>query len=324
VSAFATAALLHLPLLVLVTVAWGRQFRGLAGLIFWPTVGYLGVFLTLYGGYQVYYGNILVMRDVAVAVWASDKALAGAAAGAVVGAWRWRGQAPQRGGPAHGWALLWFLTFFAAGVSAFLNGRYLVLGPMKLLVLLGLPMSVVAAAGLTEIEARAPRLARAWHGAIVALGLVSIAVATLHFQGPLGRSPGEGPFRQHHYDLMTPADAKVLAAVPAGFLLSPYGTPLFGDVAAERYGLRPVFGNGSALMGDHTLPAFREEVERFYDPAATDAQRRAFVEKWCVDYVHCPDTDPVPAATRAAFAEASWLRPMKSAGRAALFKVVQP
>jgi hypothetical protein len=195
---------------------------------------------------------------------------------------------------------------------------------MKVLVMLGVPLAVVAAAALERLDVRVPRLARAWQAAIVALGLVSIAVAALHFQGPLGRHPGQGPFAEHHYDLMTAADAAALGALDDGFVLCPYGTPLFGDVAAERYGIRPVFGNGSALMGDHRLPAFREDVERFYAPDATDAYRRRFARTWCVTHVYCPDTDPVGEATLAAFERATWLEAVAREGRAVMYRVVSP
>jgi len=275
--------------------------------------GYLAAFAALFVAYQVYYGNVFVARDAAVAVAVSDWAVLGACAGAVYALARRGRAAAQRD-----WIVLWLLFFLALAISAFGRGWFLQFGPQRLQIFLWLPICVLSAAGLERWRESRPRAARALIAAMVACGLASAAVAVLCFQGPLGYRPGASPYASLHSEVMTEADAAVMAHVGAGIVLAPLYA---ADAIALRQSNRVVFGVGSFNCSDQRFVTLRGQVADFFSPAANAAGRRKCVRDWCVDYVYCPDTWPVAAATVDQLRSTPWLHEVAAEGRAVLFEV---
>ncbi len=179
----------------------GPLVRGLHALprgLRWAGFGFAGyalTFTTLYAAYQLYWGNLLQGGDTSAAIAVSDWSLLGFAAGAFLSRWRPAPPAAETPESEYAWAALWFLAFFAAAVSAFGRGWYLQFMPQRFIVILGLPLAIVAAAGLERYQARHPRIARTLAAAIVACGLVSIAVTWLLTHGPLGHATAQKQFR---------------------------------------------------------------------------------------------------------------------------------
>jgi hypothetical protein len=221
--------------------------------------------------------------------------------------------------------VLWLLLFTAAGVSAWGGGWYMQLVPRRLLVLLGLPLAILAAATLNRIAARRPRVANRLTAGVAVLGACSVAVGALYFQGPLGHTPGEGPFAYLHYELMTPADAALLDALPPGRVAAPMFNPFaFTEVIALRPGNPVACGVGTLNHADVPFEPMREATRSFFLPETPDAFRREFVRAWCVRYVYCPDTCPVPEQTLEAFRATPWLQEVAARGEGAVFKVALP
>ena len=278
--------------------------------------GYLVAFAALFLAYQVYYGNVLVARDAAVAVAVSDWALLGACAGLAYALAR-RG----RSGPASesDWVVLWLLVFLALAISAFGRGWFLQFGPQRLQIFLWLPICLLSAAGLERWRKSWPRAAHGLTAAMVACGLTSAAVAVLCFQGPLGYRPGASPYAAFHAEAMTEADAAVIEHVRAGVVLAPLYA---ADAIALGRGNRVVFGVGSFNCSDQRFVTLRGQVADFFSPAADDPRRRKCVHDWCVGYVYCPDTWPVDPATVEQLRSAPWLHEVAAQGRAVLFEVL--
>ena len=277
--------------------------------------GYLTAFAALFLAYQVYYGNVLVARDAAVAVAVSDWALLGACAGAAYALARRGRSAPAS---ERDWVVLWLLFFLALAISAFGRGWFLQFGPQRLQIFLWLPICVLSAAGLERWRKSRPRAARGLTAAMVACGLTSAAVTVLCFQGPLGYRPGASPYAAFHAEVMTEADAAVMAHVGAGIVLAPLYA---ADVIAMRRGNRVVFGVGSFNCSDQRFVTLRAQVADFFSPAADDPRRRQCVRDWCVGYVYCPDTWPVDADTVEQLRSTPWLHEVAAEGRAVLFEV---
>ena len=124
----------------------------------WTGLGYLAAFGLLFAVYQTYYGNWLIARDGPVARVISDWALLGAGVGALYAVARKKasGRASELS-----WVTLWVLVFLSGALSAFWKGRFSALAPQRLIVFLGVPLSVLAAATLQRLGAHAPRRARA-------------------------------------------------------------------------------------------------------------------------------------------------------------------
>lgn len=282
-------------------------------------LGYLAVFVLLYAGYQIYYGNLWRCLDVTVAVRMSDWALAGVVAGVAYGMLR------GVDGAAHdtAWVTLWFLGFVAVAVSAFGQGWFMQFNPQRLMVFLGLPLAVLCAEGIALLAAERPRLAKAFMVTIVGCGVCSTLVAASCFQGPLGRVPGKGPFAYLHYESMPRNDADMLNLIEEGVVVTPPWSPiLFGEIVALRPGLSVLGGAGAMNISDQAFRPLQEEVTAFFDAKTSEGDRRAFASKWCVDYIYCPEMCPVSADVLAQFRAAQWLRETAAEGGAVLFKVV--
>ena len=291
----------------------------------WAAVGYLAAFAVLYLGYQAYYGNVWRCLDVTVAIRMSDWALLGAPMGAL---WAMRRRAPRdEASEANGtaWVVLWLLFFLALALSAFGQGWFMRLNPQRLMIWLGLPICILGAQGLARIEGQRRKLGRALTAIIVGCGVCSIAVASLFFQGPLGREPGKGPFAYLHYEVMTRADAHILDRLEEGRVLTPPWSPIsFGEIVALRPGLSVVGGPGAMNISAERFGPLQAQVEQFFNVDGSDEARRDLVREWGVDYVYCPDTCPVDEALLDKLRSTEWLHVVAEQDKAVLFKVGGP
>lgn len=314
-TAFLSAAAFYL-----VPLAWVLRNRiGLLpartrGLVAGGTA-YLVLIAGFFAGHVIYYGSFWSGGDHAAIVQWSDAALILAAPFAI---WGW---SRRRTGTAESagidWFLVWTLGFLALGFSAFGQGWGARLVPQRVLVLLGLPLSVITVYALDQWRSVRPRLASAYYGAAIACGLVSISVASLFVQYPLGQSPVQSPFAWLHAEHVTPADAKLADHVRRGYVLTPR---LAADRIAIRPGARVLGGYGAADLADQPAIPLDEEVAHFFS-GATEAERRAIVARWCIDYVYCPDGLPVPEETLADLRHYDWLEATAQAGGGVVFRV---
>ena len=284
-------------------------------------VGYLSVYLVLYALYQAYWGNWLVGGDTTAAISVSDVAFFGVPLG-VGGAHLWRKKSKSGASPPSPelqWAILWLLLFLAMSVAAIGHGAFLRFAPQRLMIFLGLPLAILAAEGLTQLN---PLRRLTLYTTILACGVTSIGVGALYFQGPLGRIPGQGPFAYLHYEAMTKEDASLLAQLPDGNVVVPPWSPIaFGEIVALQPGKQVLGGPGAMNLGDQNFGALQRAVNTFFDPNTVEKDRRTFAHEWKIDYVYCPDTCPIPPETLAAFRATPWLKEAAWVGKGKIFLV---
>lgn len=299
--------------------------------------GYLLIYTALYLLYQAYYGNWLRGGDTIAAVRVSDPALFGIPLG-LAAAWFLRKKtaaseesacvtekhcgracAASYQEPATAWVLAWLLVFLAVGLSANGGGWLLRFSPERCIVLAGLPLALLAAQGLALAP---PRRARLQYALLFACGMLSLTVACLCFQGPLGATPGKGPFAYLHYELMTANDARLLEELPKGPVLVPLWSPIaFGEIAALRKGVRVLGGPGAMNIGDQPFGRIEAGLAHFFSSTADREFRREFVREWCVKYLYCPDTCPLDPLVLDEFRNTPWLREIAREGAGAIFEV---
>ncbi len=321
-SPFISAAFFHLLLLP------GPLRRNVATMppfartLSYGAIGYLAAFAILFAGYQTYYGNLLVAHDAAVATAISDYALAGLIVG--IGAATWRGARAIRIPPFASldgglqWLALWLLACLPLALSAVGAGWFLRYGPQRIEAFLWLPLSVMSIAALERVASRTLR--RLTMGIMIACGLCSIIVSTLFFQGPLGLRPRESPYASYHSEVMTQDDATLIDIIGDGIVLAPIPA---SDIVVMRKGNRVVFGTGSFNLSDTPYVPLEAAVKAFFSPKATDDDRRAFVNQWCVDYIYCPDTWPISPEVIRQLNEMTWLEKVAEHGHGAVFRVPQ-
>jgi hypothetical protein len=321
-SSLLSAGLIHWIL------APGQIMRGVNALprhfniVAWAFIGYLMTWTALYAGYQVYFGTYVLWIDVTSAMIISDWALPGLVAGGLWGLSR-----PSRTGPCDTppWLSLWVLLILAVGVSAWGQGMFSQLLPRRLLVVMGLPLSILTAQAIARIMDRRPALGRGVLRAIVAAGLCSIMVATLFFQGPLGRKPGGGPFPHRHYEMMSTADATLLDDLGQGRVLAPLYNPFsFTEIIALRPENSVACGVGTFNHSDQLFAPLKNRVNTFFSLDSDDDARSAFLDEWCVNFVYCPDTCPVDAAVVEELRGMTRLREVASQGQGSVFEVIKP
>ncbi len=292
--------------------------------------GYLATFAVLYLGFQAYWGNWVAGGDYGAAVAVSDWSLLGGIAGVSWIVSRHRGLLPLPDSPFKreekdtqvGWIVIWLLAFVCVGISAFGQGWFLRLTPTRFGWMLGPPLALLAAIGLSHIAESRPRVARTLFATLVLCGTTSILVSAFYFIGPWGRQPGEGLFAGSHCEYMTEADASMLAEYNGGVFLAPaQGSPYFGDVIAMRPNAKVIYGLGTYDFSDQMMTDLGPRVDRFYSPLTTDDERRDFAREFCVDWVYCPDTVPVATETIEQLRQTTWLRQHVEAGRGVLFSV---
>lgn len=276
--------------------------------------GYLCAYAVAYLVYQTYYGNLLSGHDAGVAAACSDPALAGALVGAAVALLRPR--QPQQPSP-QAWVLVWLALYGAVSISGWGQGAFLRFGPQRLEVFLWLPLCLFAALSLEGMRRR-PR--HALMATFLSFGVSGILVATFAFQGPVGRVQARGPYPAWHTEIMRDTDATLIAQLGDGTVLAP--SPM-GDVIARQHGNPVVFGIASFNLTDQYFVELKIETETFFDAHTPNAVRQDIAERWCVDWVFCPDTWPVDPATRAQLNKVSWLARVAVAEDGALYRVVR-
>lgn len=315
----------------LLIAAWPAIRRGLTAMpdiarpIAYAAAGYLALLLPLYAAYQTYWGNWPAGGDASAAVAMSDWALPGACIGFLIGLRRRATPDVDEITPTLVWMTLWGLLLLAAGVAALGQGRYLVLMPERCMVLLGVPLSVLAACGLQQLASGHPRRAYTLGGLCIGCGVVSIAVGAIFFQMPARYTPGRGPFQWLRHEVMTANEAALIDGLTEGVLLAPASEPpLYGDLAVARNArLRTVYGQGTFAIGNRDMETVRDAVVRFFDPSTSENDRKSLVRAWRVDYVFCPEVRPVDPYVPAALSRCDWLEESGRAGAARLFRVRQ-
>ncbi len=273
-------------------------------------IGYLLAFVVCFAAYQIVQGNAPVYGNAAAARVVSDFALMGAVAGFV---FAWRRPRSDVHSP-QGWVVLWLLLFICGTISAFGQGWYLQFAPQRLMAVLGIPLSIVAALGLQSMYARRAWLARLHLAGAVMCGLTSIAVSALFFQGSFGLEPGKGPYPRFRPHWMTANDAELVhsLSVTEGYILAPHP---FGDVVAAALPPRShvVYGLPS-IQADQLAVPLEADVRRFF-ALDTGADFRAdFLNRYCVTWVYCPDTFPADPALIERFDAWDWLTPEMNRG----------
>lgn len=287
-----------------------REAPVLSRLLLGAGAGYLAAYALGYVLYQGYYGGLLAGRDGSVSAAISDWALLGTVPG-MAWAW-WRGD-ERRG--AQTWLALWLVGFLALSISGFAGGRFLALGPQRLQVFLWLPLCLFAAMGIEQLRPPLARTAWTW---LLANGVVTVLVAVFLFQTSVERPAARGPFATLHAEAIAREDAALLDTMGDGTVLTP--APM-GDVVVRLRGNPVVFGIGSFNLSVLPYAAVSGVVNRFFDPATPDEERREIARDWCVDYVLCPTTWPVPDGTPEALRGADWLEVVSEGENSALFKV---
>ncbi len=279
-------------------------------------IGYLSVFVLGFAVHQIIQGNVPVYGNAAAARVVSDFAIVGAILGIGVAWWRPRSGAQSP----HGWIILWLLLFTCGSISAFGQGWYLQFAPQRLMAVLGIPLSIVAALGLQSMFRTRVELARLHLAGAVICGLVSIAVASLCFQGSFGREPGEGVYAEFRPHWVTKNDAELtyLVSINAGTMLAP---PPFGDIVAATVPLRPVVYGLPSIQADQLAVPLEADVRRFFALDTPSDFRADFLKRFCVTWVYCPDTFPVDPALIAQFDAWDWLTLEMSRGEGRVWLV---
>jgi hypothetical protein len=118
---------------------------------------------------------------------------------------------------------------------------------------------------------------------------------------------------------MTRADARTMDRLGAGIVLAPIPA---GDIIALRRGNRAVFGTGSFNLSDQPYAMLEKYVGTFFSQEAPNDFRRDSLERWCVEYVYCPDTWPVAPEVIEQLRAMTELEEVAAEGRAVLFHVI--
>lgn len=335
----ATAALLpllygtvfHLPgLMAGLHAGWPRR-PAVLRMAFGALAGYVLAYGALYLGYQAYYGNWLSGGDATAAGAVSDPALGGSVIGALL-AWlcsfrrRDAKAAESDGGGDRSDSGLspvafacWFLLFLVFSVSAFGHGWFLRFSPQRLIVFLGVPLSVLTVIGLDRL----PRIAaRALFALILVCGTTSIIVGSIFFQGVPGQRPGNGAFAYLRYAFMSDADARLLRQLPPGTVAVPPWNPVsFAEIVGLHAGVRVIGGAGAMNLGDRPFHALESDVCSFFAEGASDETRQRFLDRYAPNYVLCPDTYPLSRTVLEQLRRMPGLAEMAQAGQGVLFEV---
>lgn len=153
--------------------------------------------------------------------------------------------------------------------------------------------------------------------AFVGLGLCSITVGALFFQGPLTQITARGPHGHVHTQTMTRADEKVLSSLETGTVIAPRP---FGDILSTRPGIHTLYGVAS-VHADQEVRLLEPLVAEFFSPDPPHGMREAALKEWCVDYVFCPDTWPLSESIVESLGREPSLLLIAEEGRAKLFRV---
>jgi len=291
----------------------GVRLRGAFRILADGCFGYLAVYIALFFLYQGYYGTLLLGADHAAALRVSDPALLGFVLGAL-----WGLRRPAGGeNPAHAWIVVWAVLFSAVALSAFGNGWFLQFSPQRLMVFIGLPLSVIAAESLERLRAAMPNAARALVAIVVVCGVTSLLVATLVFQGPLGMQAGLASNIGMHTAYLRRDDAACLERLAGGTVAAP---PPYNDILSVRDGVSVLGGYGSLALSDQTAN-LHTEVDRFFSTECTAPDRVRFLRRWCVSYVFLPSDQDHSPVLAGQFDRMDELQRVSAVGNAHLYKV---
>ncbi len=89
----------------------------------------------------------------------------------------------------------------------------------------------------------------------------------------------------------------------------------------DRAGRSTVVGQPSLEFGGVDMLETIRAVQGFFAPETAVAARALFLKDWCVDWVYCPHTRPVPKETLEALRAMPGLRETASTGAGAVFRV---
>ena len=321
-SPFVIAAFFHL---LLAPNAIRRTFDTLPNPAYMAgcgAVGYAIAYVGLYCAYQAYYGSYWPPADFSASVRISDPALIGALLGFVYARMNMKFRDPildEDTIPMH-WITLWFLLFVTVAPSAFGQGLFLRLGPQRMMLFMGPPLCLLSARALDRLELQSPRVYLAGMTTMLTCGGISIAVAVLCFQGPLGFDPKTSAFREYHGEVVTVADGQLLDSLGEGMVLAPTTLPLFGDFATIR-GNSALYGLGAWDLSDLTAVEASEITDAFFAEESSEELRLDTVMSYCAGWVYCPTTPPVPEGVLGAFRSYDWLVEVDSIDGGAVFKV---
>ncbi|HOJ32698.1 MAG TPA: hypothetical protein PKY35_03755 [Candidatus Hydrogenedentes bacterium] len=310
---FVTAGFFHVCILLYVIRGSYRHLPPPFQRVVTATSVYLLTFSALFLLYQIYYGNLLIARDAAVAVSVSDPALLGFLAGTILVAPR---RQVTREPSEEGWVLVWALVFLSVAVSAWGRGRFLQFTPQRLMIFLGPSLAILSAIGLTRLASSYNRVAMFLQGIILTCGITSLLVGAICFQGPL--CYGSSSFRTIRCQVMSEEDAYVLEKIPSGRVLT---TKRFSDVIALREGMSVLGGMGAIDLSDQPWTVLGPQLDRFFSDSSDADFRREFVRQWQVDYVFCPASDPIPEPVYEELQELECLELVAQEGNATLFRV---
>jgi hypothetical protein len=74
-------------------------------------------------------------------------------------------------------------------------------------------------------------------------------------------------------------------------------------------------------LSDRDASETLRQVRHFFSREATEQERRALVDDWCVNYIYCPDSSPVAEEVVDALRHTPWLKETATRGRAVVFEV---
>jgi len=253
--------------------------------------GYLGAYTLLALAYMAYYGTLLTANEGMVAARVSDPALIGLLAGLL----------PNRKSDDYEtpWWLLWLLGVSAVAVSGWGQGWFLRFGPQRLQLLIWLPLCIAAAAAISKYS-RVVRVEA--YLALVLLGLASIAVTLGAYQSDLMAGTPSYHRYTYRHDLSPDGAFSQAFEGETGTILAPLEV---SDALVRASDLTVVYGVGTFNLTDVDYMNLRARVRTFFSRLPNEADRREFVEAWCVDWIYLPDYG-LPPTVRSELIEAHW------------------
>jgi hypothetical protein len=316
-SSLVIAGLWHVLAAPIPCVQAIRRLPTAPRVIAYAFAGWVAAYVTLFLGYNLYYGSVLAPADFTTTLWATDKAIVGAVFGACLALFDRRRAAAGMDRP--DWLALVFLVFIVMSIGIFFGGWYLRITPQRQLIIASVPLCVLSAMGIQQLKVRAPWAAWALTAAFILCGICSQAVSLCYYLGPLNWRPGHEPYSILQYTTMSNADAVCLESLGEGTVLS---TPKFGDIIGVRNAGSTVFGNSSMALGGVPWKRVRDDWGLFFSEGVSDSVRREIVERYAVKYIYCPDTTPTPKRVVSALQHTPWLETVTQLGDACVLRVI--
>jgi len=215
---------------------------------------------------------------------------------------------------------LWGLGALVVGVSAWGQGWFMNFAPQRLMLVLGVPLSVMAAVGLAALGEKRPKVTYACWTALVVCGAASLMANVLFVQGALGRTPGGGPFAEWRRGIIALEDRQLLNALEGGTVLTP--SP-FADVLTRHTNHAVLGGTGATDLAGVRSSELQPEIDRFLGTSMPAAERREFLDRWCVDWIAAPNTWPLPRDVMDEIAALENVEQAAALGRNAIYRVIR-